>query len=59
MTETKKEKRGFAAMDAKAQRAIASKGGIATHAKGTGHQWTREEAIAAGRKGGRAKKVGR
>lgn len=35
---------------------IASKGGRAAHAKGTAHQWTAEEAQAAGRKGGSATK---
>lgn len=44
--------RGFAAMDANKQREIASKGGKASHAKGTGHEFTSAEAVAAGRKGG-------
>jgi uncharacterized protein len=39
-------------MDAKKQREIASKGGKAAHAKGTAHEWTKEEAREAGRKGG-------
>lgn len=47
-----KEQRGFASMDHLKQRVIASKGGKAAHEKGTAHQWTREEARAAGRKGG-------
>lgn len=34
------------------QREIASKGGKAAHAKGTAHEWSREEAREAGRKGG-------
>jgi general stress protein YciG len=51
---TTKSKRGFATMGAERQREIASKGGKAAHAKGTGHQFTSEEAKAAGRKGGRA-----
>lgn len=46
--------RGFAAMDREKQRAIASKGGKAAHAKGVAHEFTSEEARAAGRKGGRA-----
>jgi general stress protein YciG len=41
-------------MDAKKQREIASKGGKAAHAKGTAHEWTKEEAREAGRKGGAA-----
>jgi general stress protein YciG len=36
------------------QKEIASKGGRAAHAKGTAHQFTPEEAAAAGRKGGKA-----
>ena len=46
--------RGFASMDARRQREIASKGGKASHAKGTGHEFTSSEAVAAGRKGGQA-----
>lgn len=46
------QQRGFASMDAKKQREIASKGGKAVHAKGTAHEWTKEEAREAGRKGG-------
>jgi len=34
------------------QRRIASKGGKAAHEKGAAHEWTPEEARAAGRKGG-------
>ena len=49
-----KSNRGFAAMDAKKQREIASKGGKAAHQKGTAHQFTPDEARAAGRKGGEA-----
>jgi general stress protein YciG len=49
------EDRGFASMDRKRQRDIASKGGKAAHKKGAAHQWTREEAQAAGRKGGLAR----
>jgi general stress protein YciG len=41
-------------MDKDAQRAIASKGGRAAHARGTAHEFTSEEAAEAGRKGGRA-----
>lgn len=44
--------RGFASMDAKKQREIASKGGKAAHAKGTAHEWSSNEAREAGRKGG-------
>ena len=44
--------RGFASMDRKKHREIAAKGGKAAHARGTAHEWTSEEARAAGRKGG-------
>lgn len=47
-----KTRRGFASMDQQTQRLIASKGGRAAHAKGTAHEFTTEEAAAAGRKGG-------
>ena len=49
------EDRGFASMDRDRQREIASKGGRAAHKKGAAHEWTREEAQAAGRKGGLAR----
>ena len=47
-----KENRGFAAMDGIKRREVASRGGRAAHARGTAHEWTREEAREAGRKGG-------
>ena len=43
---------GFGALDPEKQRQIASKGGKAAHEKRVGHEWTREEAREAGRKGG-------
>src|SRR5262245_58322483 len=49
-----KSERGFASMDEEKQREIASKGGKATHEKGTAHEFTPEEAREAGRKGGEA-----
>ena len=49
-----REDRGFASMDRGKQKEIASKGGRAAHVKGTAHEWTSEEARAAGRKGGMA-----
>src|SRR4051812_4551865 len=49
-----RSKRGFASMDPEKQRIIASKGGKAAHAKGTAHEFTRQEAVEAGRKGGKA-----
>jgi len=47
--------RGFASMDEDKQREIASKGGKAAHEKGTAHEFTSEEAKAAGQKGGQAR----
>jgi general stress protein YciG len=44
--------KGFAAMDKDRLRELARQGGRACHALGLGHQWTPEEAKAAGRKGG-------
>ena len=49
-----KAERGFAAMDPKRQREIASEGGKAAHLTGNAHQFTSEEAREAGRKGGQA-----
>jgi len=49
---TKKARTGFAVMDKIRQLQIARRGGIAVHEKGTAHEFTREEARAAGRKGG-------
>jgi general stress protein YciG len=53
------EDRGFASMDKSKQREIASKGGKVAHQKGVAHEWTREEAREAGRKGGRASRARR
>jgi hypothetical protein len=47
-----KTKQGFAAMDPDARKKIASKGGKAAHAKGRAHEFSSEEARAAGWKGG-------
>lgn len=44
--------RGFASMNREKQKEIARKGGRAAHAKGTAHEFTPDEARAAGRKGG-------
>lgn len=51
--------RGFAAMDRTRVSEIASKGGKAAHAAGTAHQFSTDEARAAGRKGGVAPHVRR
>jgi general stress protein YciG len=52
-------RRGFGSMDPAKQREIASKGGRAAHETGTAHEWTPEEARAAGRKGGQISRGGR
>lgn len=46
----KRSLRGFAAMDPQRQREIASLGGRAAHQSGHAHEFTSEEARAAGRK---------
>lgn len=51
--------RGFAAMDRDKVRKIASAGGKAAHAAGTAHQFTTDEARAAGHKGGVAPHIRR
>ena len=51
--------RGFAAMDRTKVSEIASKGGKAAHAAGTAHQFSSDEARAAGKKGGVAPHVRR
>jgi uncharacterized protein len=55
----KKSGRGFASMSPEKQREIARKGGRAAHAKGTAHEWNREEARAAGSRGGTVSRGGR
>ncbi len=51
-------RRGFASMDPEKQREIARKGGRVAHEKGTAHEWSSEEARAAGRQGGRISRGG-
>jgi general stress protein YciG len=46
--------RGFASMSPEKRRAIASMGGKSAHQRGVAHQWTRDEAVQAGSKGGRS-----
>ncbi|AEG92106.1 KGG domain-containing protein [Ramlibacter tataouinensis] len=46
----KRSLRGFAAMDPQRQREIASLGGRAAHQSGHAHEFTSEEARAAGKK---------
>ena len=47
---TLRKRRGFAAMNPEVQRRIASQGGRAAHASGNAHEFTPEEARAAGAK---------
>ena len=47
---TRRSLRGFAAMDPQRQREIASLGGRAAHQSGHAHEFTTEEARAAGKK---------
>jgi general stress protein YciG len=47
-----RKRSGFAGMDRDKQREIARRGGRAAHQKGTAHEFTADEARAAGRKGG-------
>ena len=49
-----KARRGFAAIDPEKVKAIAQKGGVAVHAKGTAHRFSKDQAREAGRKGGMA-----
>lgn len=51
-TQPQKSRRGFAAMSPERQREIASQGGRAAHQQGVAHEWSSEEARAAGKKGG-------
>ena len=59
MTEPKKKRIGFAAMDPKLQRELASRGGKSSAARGTSHRWTSEEARIAGAKGGKTSRGGK
>jgi general stress protein YciG len=49
-TNTTKQRRGFAVMDPARVREIASLGGKTAHQEGRAHQFTSEEARAAGKK---------
>ena len=46
------KKKGFGSLSKEDHKKIASKGGVEAHKKGTAHEFTREEAQIAGRKGG-------
>jgi general stress protein YciG len=49
-----KQKRGFAVMEPNRVRELARRGGVAAHRVGTAHEFSSDEARAAGRKGGLA-----
>jgi len=51
-----KGKQGFASMHRDDVKRIARMGGIMAHLKGVAHTWTKDEARAAGKKGGEANK---
>jgi len=51
---TPKYKRGFAILPQERRKEIARQGGRISHARGRAHEFTRDEAREAGRKGGRA-----
>jgi len=55
----KKRKGGFASLSPERRREIATQGGVAAHKKGTAHEFTSDEARAAGQKGGLAPHVQR
>lgn len=55
----KKGSQGFASMSLEEKQRVSRLGGLAVHAKGTGHEWKTEEAREAGRKGGLACHVNR
>jgi len=50
---SQKSRRGFASMSQERQRQIASQGGRAAHEQGVAHEWSRDEAREAGKKGGK------
>ncbi len=54
MEKTPTPRRGFASMSRDKQQAIARKGGQTAHQRGKAHEFTSEEARAAGRKGGQS-----
>ena len=57
--QSQKSRRGFAAMSRERQREIASQGGRAAHQQGVAHEWNKDEARQAGKKGGQISGVKR
>src|SRR5439155_9961976 len=58
-TQSKTKNRGFASLDTTRQREIARKGGRGAQGRGKAHEFTPDEARAAGRKGGEKVSVNR
>jgi uncharacterized protein len=56
MASNKGKKRGFASMEKERLQTLVRMGGKKAHALGRAHEWTREEARIAGRRGGSARK---
>lgn len=54
-----KSRRGFAAMSPERQKEIASQGGRAAHQQGVAHEWNKNEARLAGKKGGQVSGIKR
>ena len=54
MPSTTEHKRGFAILTKERRKEIARQGGQISHARGRAHEFSRDEAREAGRKGGRA-----
>lgn len=48
-----KSRRGFASMSQEKRASIAKQGGIAAHKQGKAHRYSHDEAVTAGRKGGK------
>lgn len=57
--EKSERKRGFATLSLERRRELARRGGVNAHRKGKAHEWTVEEARAAGRVGGLVSRGGR
>ena len=49
-------RRGFASLSPEKRKFIAQKGGRAAHQSGRAHEWTHDQAVAAGKKGGRVRR---
>lgn len=54
---TPRRPRGFATLSPERRQELASKGGQTSQARGTAHQWTIDEARAAGQKSARLRRI--